>query len=56
VTLVEKELLTEAVNRRTDNTMTKQNKTKGQTIIYKHYTEDRATQSPLKRGVNSGAP
>jgi len=28
----------ESVNRRTDNTMAKRKRTKGQTTIYKHYT------------------
>jgi ribosomal protein L21E len=46
--------------RRTDNTMAKRKSTKGQTTIDKTYrtykTKDRVTRTPLKPGVNSGAP
>jgi hypothetical protein len=36
----------------------KRKSTKGQTTIYKntYKTEDRVTRTPLKPGVNSGAP
>ena len=40
----------ESVNRRTDNTMAKRKSTKGQTTIYKTYTKDRLTRTPLKPG------
>jgi hypothetical protein len=38
--------------------MTNRKMTKGQTTIYKHYTQtkDRVIQTPLKTGVNSSAP
>jgi hypothetical protein len=41
-----------------DNTMAKRKSTKGQTTIYNAYTysKDRVTRTPLKLGVNSGAP
>ena len=45
--------------RRTDSTMAKRKSTKGQTTIYKTHafqTKDRVTRTPLKTGVNSGAP
>jgi hypothetical protein len=38
--------------------MAKRKSTKGQTTIYKTYnkTKDRVARTPLKLGVNSGAP
>jgi hypothetical protein len=38
--------------------MAKRKITKGQTTIYKHTykTKDQVTRTPLKPGVNSGAP
>ena len=38
--------------------MAKRKSTKGQITIYKntHKTKDRVTRTPLKPGVNSGAP
>jgi hypothetical protein len=39
--------------------MTKRKRTKGQTTIYKkntHKSKDRVTRTPLKQGVNWGAP
>ena len=46
----------ESVYRRTDNTMAKGKRAKGQTTIYKHTykTKDRVTQSPLKTGGVKG--
>jgi hypothetical protein len=43
----------ESVKRRTDNTMTKQERTKGQTTFYKHThtTTDRVAWTPLKTGT-----
>ena len=49
----------EAINPRTDNTVAKRKKTKGQTIIYEtlQKTKYRAARIPLrKKVVGSGAP
>ena len=59
-----KEKVEDRVNQKTVNRMTyitttaKRKRTKGQTMSYKKYTEnkDRATRTLLKPGVNSGAP
>jgi hypothetical protein len=42
----------ESINQKTDNTMAKRIRTKGQTTIYKTLQEnkDRATRTPLKTG------
>ena len=46
----------ESFYRRTDNTMAKRKNATGQTTIYKISTKNRVTRTPLKTGVNAGAP
>jgi hypothetical protein len=49
--------ISEAVNRRADNTMVKNDKmTHNDILNTTQKTKDRATRTPQKPGVNSGAP
>ena len=49
--------LSESVNRRrTDNTMVKRKRTNNDLRNITHKTKDRATRTPLKTGMISGAP